>query len=76
MYKQFTNLGSPTYTFRKGRVFYYSRRVTSGLGDCYSKSRIVQSLRTRSVAVAEKTSFMFTARLEEYWLSLRFKKVR
>lgn len=68
MTKQLTNLGSPTFTYRKGRVFYYSRRVPSDLRNHYSKPRIVQSLRTKSPAIAEKAALMLTARLEEYWL--------
>jgi len=72
--KQLTNLGSRTFTFRKGGVFYYSRRVPSDLRNHYSKPRIVQSLRTRSPAIAEKASLILTSRLEEYWLNLRVKK--
>ena len=74
MTKQLTNLGSRTFTFRKGGVFYYSRRVPSYLRNHYSKPRIVQSLRTRSPAIAEKASLILTSRLEEYWLNLRVKK--
>jgi hypothetical protein len=72
--KQLTNLGSRTFTYRKGGVFYYSRRVPSDLRNHYSKPRIVQSLRTRSPAIAEKASLILTSRLEEYWLNLRVKK--
>ena len=74
MTKQLTKLGSRTFTFRKGGVFYYSRRVPSDLRNHYSKPRIVQSLRTRSPAIAEKASLILTSRLEEYWLNLRVKK--
>ena len=76
MYKQLTNVESLTFTYKKGRVFYYSRRVPSDLRAYYSKPRIVQSLRTKSPSIAEKASLMLTARLEEYWLSLRIKKVK
>ena len=74
MTKQLTKLGSRTFTFRKGGVFYYSRRVPSDLRNHYSKPRIVQSLRTRTPAIAEKASLILTSRLEEYWLNLRVKK--
>jgi hypothetical protein len=72
--KQLTQSRHPTYTYKKGRVFYYSRKVPSDLRGFYSKPRIIKSLRTKSVAIAEKASLLLTARLEEYWLSLRIKK--
>jgi len=72
--KQLTNVESLTFTYRKGRVFYYSRRVPFDLRDHYSKPRIVQSLRTKSPSIAEKASLILTSRLEEYWLNLRVKK--
>lgn len=74
MTKQLTQSRHPTYTYKKGRVFYYSRKVPSDLRGFYSKPRIIKSLRTKSVAIAEKASLLLTARLEEYWLSLRIKK--
>ena len=55
-------------------MFYYSRKVPSDLRGFYSKPRIIKSLRTKSVAIAEKASLLLTARLEEYWLSFRMKK--
>ena len=73
--KQLTQSRYPTYTYMKGRVFYYSRKVPSDLRGFYSKPRIVLSLRTKSQSVAEKASLLMTARLEEYWLSLRMKKL-
>ncbi|MBT3532090.1 MAG: tyrosine-type recombinase/integrase [Gammaproteobacteria bacterium] len=76
MTKQLTNLGSPTFTYTKGGVYYYSRRVPSDLRNHYSKPRIVQSLRTKSPAIAEKASLILTSRLEEYWLNLRVKMVQ
>lgn len=76
MCKQLTNVESLTFTYKKGRVFYYSRRVPSDLRTYYSKPRIVQSLRTKSLSIAEKASLMLTARLEECWLGLRIKKVK
>lgn len=73
--KRLTQSRYPTYTYKKGRVFYYSRKVPSDLRSFYRKPRIIQSLRTRSEVVAEKASMLMTARLEEYWLSLRMKKM-
>ena len=65
MTKQLTNLGSRTFTFRKGGVFYYSRRVPSDLRNHYSKPRIVQSLRTRTPAIAEKVEEARKAKYEK-----------
>ena len=75
MTKQWTKTTNPTFTYRKGGVYYYSRRVPSDLREHYSKPRIVHSLRTNSQSIAEKASLMITSRLEEYWLGLRIKNI-
>ena len=64
--KSLTNLVSPSFTYEKDGIFYYSRRVPSDLRNPYSKPRIVQSLRTRSQSAAAKVSLILTSRLEEY----------
>ena len=74
MTKQLTNNVIPPFTYKKGGVFYYSRRVPSDLRNYYLKPRIVQSLRTKSPVMADKAARILTSRLEEYWLNLRVKQ--
>jgi len=72
--KQLTKIGTPPFTYRKGEVFYYSRRVPCDLRNHYLKPLIVQSQRTKSPALAEKAALILTSRHEEYWLNLRVKE--
>ena len=64
-------LKHPSYTFRKGRVYYFSKAVPKDLADYYAKPRIVKSLRTKSIGHAKTASKVLSARLEDYWLGLR-----
>ena len=41
-------LKNPSYTYRKGSVYYFSKVVPQDLADFYAKPRIVKSLRTKS----------------------------
>ncbi|MCA1338083.1 DUF6538 domain-containing protein [Pseudooceanicola marinus] len=64
-------ISSPTFTFRKAGVFYFSRRVPSALRSHYSASRICYSLRTRSERVAEARARKAADQLDQYWYHLR-----
>ena len=63
----------PPYTFEKGGVFYFSRRVPSDLSDHYLSDRIAFSLRTRSSNVALSRARRAADQLDEYWYHLRSK---
>lgn len=63
----------PPYTFEKGGIFYFSRRVPSDISDHYLTDRIVFSLRTKSTNVASSRARKAADQLEEYWYHLRVK---
>ncbi|MEQ8249407.1 MAG: tyrosine-type recombinase/integrase [Alphaproteobacteria bacterium] len=61
------------FLFQKRGVFYFSRRVPRDLRSHYTNRRIVLSLRTRSQRAAQTRSASLAAKLEEDWLTLRWK---
>jgi integrase len=65
----------PKHTFMKGDVYYFSRAVPCDLQDLYAKPRIVQSLKTKSVVHARRSASLLSAKLDDYWLGLRLKRV-
>lgn len=64
----------PPYTYKKGRVFYYSRTVPEDIIEHYSRKRIVASLRTTSYYQARIMANDFSSKLEKYWLGIRLQK--
>ena len=62
---------SPTFTFVKDGVFYFSRRVPSELCSHYTSARISYSLRTRSAKVADARARRAADQLDDYWYHLR-----
>lgn len=62
---------SPTFTFVKDGVFYFSRRIPKELLSYYTSPRIAYSLRTRSANVAEARARKAADQLDEYWFHLR-----
>ena len=69
-------LSNPKYTYTKRGVFYFSKKIPTDLRHHYKKPIITQSLRTKSKMDAEKASKLFSSRLEEYWLNLRFREMQ
>ena len=67
-------LKHPSYTYRKGGVYYFSKAVPQDLADFYVRPRIVRSLRTKSLSHAKAASRSLSARLEDYWLGLRLQR--
>lgn len=61
------------FLFQKRDIFYFTRRVPSDLKDHYQCGRITVSLRTRSRRAAEARATSLAARLDEDWLTLRWK---
>ena len=62
---------SPTFTFVKDGVFYFSRRIPRELLRHYSSPRIAYSLRTRSGKIAEARARKAADQLDDYWFHLR-----
>jgi hypothetical protein len=65
----------PQHTYTKRDVYYFSRVIPSDLKHHYSKSRIIQSLKTKSAHKAAVASKILSAKLDDYWLGLRLKQV-
>ena len=67
---------SPTFTFVKAGVFYFSRRVPKSLQHHYTSPRIVHSLKTRSARIAEARARRAADQLDEYWYHLRSQETQ
>ena len=65
----------PKYTYRKDGVYYFSKAVRKDLLDLYCKPRIVKCLGTRSPQSAQFVSKAMLAKLEDYWLGVRLKRM-
>ena len=61
------------FTFVKGGVFYFSRRIPKELRDHYTSPRISFSLRTKSPKIACARAKKAADQLDEYWYHLRCK---
>ena len=73
MHKQSHQNTHPTFTYRKGRIFYFRRKIPSDLRSHYKRPVFVQSLRTTSRSSAQRAATILSARLDEQWLMLRIK---
>ena len=65
----------PKYTYRKDGVYYFSKAVPKDLLDLYCKPRIVKCLGTRSPQSAQFVAKAMLAKLEDYWLGIRLKRM-
>ena len=61
---------SPSFTFVKAGIFYFSRRIPTELKSHYTSPRIAFSLRTRSARIAEARARRAADQLDEYWFHL------
>ncbi|QRF65095.1 DUF6538 domain-containing protein [Ponticoccus alexandrii] len=62
---------SPTFTFVKAGIFYFSRRIPTELRSRYTSPRIAFSLRTRTARIAEARARRAADRLDAYRFHLR-----
>jgi hypothetical protein len=67
-------LKHPSYTYRKGGVYYFSKAIPKDLASFYAKPRIIKSLKTKSASHAKTASRSLSSRLEDYWLGLRLQQ--
>ena len=73
MHKQSHQNTHPTFTYRKGRIFYFRRKIPSDLR-CHSKRPVFdQSHRTTSRSSKKKAATILSPRSDEQWLMLRIK---
>lgn len=61
----------PAFVYMKRGVFYFGRRVPKDVQRFYGSTRVVVSLRTKSVKRAERQAQKIAAKLEEQWELLR-----
>ena len=61
------------YIYQKRGVWYFSRRVPSDLQRHYKRSRIAFSLRTKSNRAAATRAVTLASKLEEDWLTIRWR---
>lgn len=64
----------PRYTYLKDNTYYFTRAIPHDLRQYYTRPRIVQSLRTKSVVQAKLASNSLSSKLDDYWLRLRLKE--
>jgi hypothetical protein len=62
------------YVYQRSGVFYFNRRVPKDLLEHYRCPRIIVSLRTRSAQAAKVKSVSLASRLDEEWLTLRWRQ--
>ena len=61
------------YLYQKRGVYYFSRRVPGDLLGHYRQSKIVFSIRTKSLKAARVKSASLAAQLNEDWLTIRWR---
>lgn len=61
------------FLYTKRGVYYFSRRVPSDLQGHYRGPRIALSLKTKSLRVAQTRSAALSSKLDEDWLTLRWR---
>ena len=64
-----------SFLYRKRGVYYFSKQVPCDIKAHYSRQRVVICLKTKSKGAAERLSKSLLQRLEDYWLSLRFRNM-
>ena len=73
MHKIMCKIDTPHLSIRDG-VCYFVRRVPVDIQSYYSSNRISMSLKTKSLATANRAIKSINQRLDDYWLGLRFKR--
>jgi hypothetical protein len=61
------------YVFDRDGIYYFNRRIPKDLEGHYRCRRIVLSLRTKSIRVAQTKSVTLAAQLDEEWMTLRWR---
>ena len=64
-------LKHPSYTYRKGDVYYFLKAIPRDLASFYAKPRIIKLLKTECASHAKTASRSLSSRLEDYLVGLR-----
>ena len=62
------------YVYKKRNIYYFSRRVPKDLEGHYKASKIVFSLKTKSLKNAKAKSALLASQLDEEWSTLRWRR--
>ena len=62
------------YVYKKRNIYYFSRRVPKDLEGHYKASKIVFSLKTKSLKDAKAKSTSLASQLNEEWSTLRWRQ--
>ena len=63
------------YLYLRDGVYYFVRRVPVDIRSYYSSNRISMSLKTKSLATANRAIKSINQRIDDYWLGLRLQKI-
>lgn len=63
------------YIYKRGAIYYYSRRIPKDLSKHYDINRVIVSLRTKSKRIALQSSSHLSLELDSYWSSIRIKQI-
>ena len=63
------------YLYLRDGVYYFVRRVPVDVRSYYSSNRISMSLKTKSLATANRAIKSINQRIDDYWLGLRLQKI-
>ena len=62
------------FVYQKRDIYYFSRRVPKDLKGYYKTSKIVFSLKTKSLKDAKAKSALLASQLDEEWSTLRWTR--
>ena len=74
MHKMMYKIDTPHLYLRDG-VYYFVRRIPVDIRSYYSSNRISMSLKTKSLATANRAMKSINQRLDDYWFGLRLQKI-
>ena len=63
------------HVMKREDMFYYVRHIPMDLTEHYRVKRLCFSLKTKSLGYAIRASKSVSQRLEDYWFSIRFKRM-
>ena len=63
------------HVMKRDDMFYYVRHIPMDLTEHYRVKRLCFSLKTKSLGYAIRASKSVSQRLEDYWFSIRFKRM-
>ncbi len=69
------NNNNPSYVFLEGNTYYFNRHVPLDVREYYNSDRVILCLKTDRRDRAIHAARSIAQRLEDYWLSLKLRKI-